>query len=104
MKYVLVIKSIDGKLDGLVSEFRESANPLIKTTLLDYLNSDSNWGKRQWQREEGQEGSSYIEYTDTEGRFSAFYMKTDSSYSVSNDDSLWFIGDVLCGRKKIVNA
>ena len=103
MKYVLVIKSIDGKYDGLVSEFRESNEPIIKTTLLDYLNSQSNWGKHQWQREEGHEDSNYVEYT-TEGKYAAFYMKNNSSYSVSSDDSLWFIGDVLCGRKRIANA
>lgn len=102
MKYILVIKSINSKFDGLVSEFRESSEPIIKTTLLDYLKSKSNWGKRQWMHEEGKEGSSYVEYTD--GKYSASYMKTEADYSVSRDESLWFIGDVLCGRKRIVSA
>ena len=106
MRYIVLIYHVNKGLEGMVSSMDESSEPILKGTLKEYLENDIHWSKYPWNLEEGKEGTNYVEYTND--IFSASYQIYDGKfaecYSPANDDSLWFIGDVLCGRKKLTNV
>jgi hypothetical protein len=78
---------------NLVLEARESIENIIPTTFIAWLQKDNHWNKYDWKREEGREGSDYVEYTC--GDLTAKCQRinggmSDGSYSVFNDNAYIF--------------
>ena len=93
---MVTIILIHHKDNNLVSFCRESSKQLVDTTFISWLQNDSHYGKKEWQLEEGNEGSEYVEYTS--GDLTAKYWQMQNAdmsnrherYTPFDDNSLIF--------------